>query len=298
MDITHKIHEMGNQLDRGIFPRVMNRGLVKPDDPSVLSIVPATEESHEKRSGETRPTTGSGAGAASGKRAASGSWSSSAAASVVGTSLEEQYRKEVATVLQVYPGAKVWAQAEGIWLLTESLVLPGLWQKAVFLTGVPFDGRRIVRSWGFWKGIPLRHPVWIGPRHTNCPDGSICAFEADDGAWTIGNPLVTLLDIYTVWAFRHLHLQVLQRWPGPQSARHAYERVTEFQPTELCGCNSGKLYRDCCQQMDLAGDRCHQAMNFFNAGFGVRKVPDAVVNLIRTENSPPEIGSLLPFLRV
>lgn len=163
-----------------------------------------------------------------------------------------------------------------MWLLVESGLLHGLREHAVFLIGVSYL-RAAVRSWAFW-GDPLATPSWIGPRHTNFPDGSICAFDPADRTWTFGEPIVELLDLYTVWAVRHLHLRVLGRWPGPQAVHMPYERILELNTDELCGCgNSKRRYGECCRGKDLARNRIKDAVEFFFWSGGVLRSPPAPV---------------------
>ena len=197
-------------------------------------------------------------------------------------------------MLEAYPNTRVWYQKEGLWLLTESSLLPGLWQKAVFLTGIPYVRTLAVRSWGFWVGGLYKGPVWIGPRHTNYPDGSVCAFEPADGTWHAGDSMVELLDLYTLWALRHLHLQDFGRWPGHQAVHYAHERIMELKEDEYCGCGkSNKLYGECCRVKDLAGDWVSEATTFnFEMG-GIRKPPDDIVRFICYQTEPPKIRNLL-----
>jgi hypothetical protein len=92
-------------------------------------------------------------------------------------------------------------QEGGFWMYTESALLPELGRTVSYLTGVSTD-RHFVKSWAFYSSAV--GVFWIGPRHTNFPDGSICAFEPRDGTWCFGDSLVELLDLYTVWAIRHI----------------------------------------------------------------------------------------------
>lgn len=137
-------------------------------------------------------------------------------------------------------------------------------------------------------------PVWIGPRHTNFPDGSICAFDPADSTWVLGDPLVELLDIYTIWAVRHLYLQTFGRWPGRQSVAHAAERVLEFRPDEYCGCAEGhRLYRECCMTKDLARNRIEDSLTFFWRTGGFRNPPDAVKKFVSERRELHALADLL-----
>lgn len=189
----------------------------------------------------------------------------------------------------------MWQQEDGIWLLTESMLLAGLDQKAVFLTGIPFSRERLPRGWGFWVRIPLLHPTWIGPRHTNMPDGSICAFDPKDSTWEIGGPLVTLLDLYTLWALRHLHLQAFGYWPGRQVANYVTERLMEVNPQEHCGCGGKKPYIECCCEADLKANRLFETMKFYDLGGFRRYPPPAIINFVQGSGLPPVLTDVLPF---
>jgi hypothetical protein len=290
------LKKIGHQLDDNIFPRIMNGGIVTPGEFAVITSPWAEEkidERQEKRRPETRPWTGPSGG----QRQTVRGGTPGSAPPFVCADFKNQYDGELTAVNEAYPGTRVWHQNEGLWLLTKSSLLPGLWQNAVILTGIPYVRTRTVRSWGFWMGTPLRYPTWIGPRHTNFPDGSICAFEPSDGTWKLGDPLVVLLDIYTLWALRHLHLQIFQRWPGRQVAHFVHERLTEQKLTEFCGCGSDRLYVNCCQETDHRSDRVHEAIRFFNLGGGLRTPPNAVTTFIQVQDYPPEIKDLFPMVK-
>lgn len=282
---------IGLQLDRDIFPRVKNGGNVMPSENTNPTITWAKESTNERK-GQEGSKSIAWTGPERGQRATVRPGAPSTATSIIGTCLQTQYEEELDAITKAYPGTRVWREADGLWVMHESFLLTGVWPKAVFLTGIPFDHTRIVRSWGFWVGPPLERPTWIGPRHTNFPDGSICAFEPNDGSWCLGNSLLVLLDLYTVWALRHLHLQVFKRWPGRQVAHFAYERRTELQASEFCGCGSNLTYEDCCREDDLNGDLVVQAMEYFDQGGGRRNPPDEVMQFIYRQERPPRIKDL------
>jgi hypothetical protein len=170
--------------------------------------------------------------------------------------------------------------------------LRGIRQAALFLTGISY-ARAAVRSWGFWTNL-VTPPGWIGPRHTNFPDGSICAFFPDDNTWVPGDPLVELLDLYSLWALRHLHLRTVGRWPGAQAPCHPYERLLEFGEREYCSCGSGLHYAQCCRAADLARNRIADAVNFnlLTRGYN-RRPPDTVVGFMSGHQSrPPRLADM------
>lgn len=291
-EVNATLQQIGRQLDDYIFPRVKNGGAVMPSEPAVSSATLGVEK-HNARSRQRRSETRPRQGTAGREGPPRGSWPTRQTAPLVRTGIRTQYEGELDTVLEAYPGTQVWRQEEGLWLLTESSLLPGFQQRALFLTGISF-ARGSVRGWGFWCDC-LVNPTWIGPRHTNFPDGSICAYEPTDGTWMIGDHIVELLDLYTLWALRHLHLQVLGRWPGRQAVRHPYERILELRADEHCGCGkTDKLYGECCREKDLARNQVADAVNFIVATEGgLRKPPDAVTRFIRKQIEPPQFSDLL-----
>lgn len=179
-----------------------------------------------------------------------------------------------------------------MWLLSESSVVQGLDRAATFLVAFCWS-KAAVRGWGFWRDSAITGR-WIGPRHTNFPDGSICAFDPADGTWVFGNSIVGLLDLYTVWALRHLHLESFGRWPGPQAVFHPYERRLEFHLDESCGCGSDKMYRNCCAPRDgarrVVPDFVSFALRF--AG-GLREPPARVAQFVLNLAQPPPIFTVM-----
>ena len=275
--ITQTLQEIGLQLDQDVFPRIYNGGVVRPRTPTVIPLTQGRKaNSHEQaRQRAGRPATGPRTWTAGRPWASSGrrSGSPSAAASLVYPNLWE----ELDAVHHSYPDTRVWLQDEGVWLLTKSRLLQGLWKQATFLTAIPFNKESRASSWAFWTS--LISIQWIGPRHTNYyPNGSICAFELKDGTWVIGDNILKLLDLYSLWALRHLHLEMLGRWPGQQFVHHPYERLTELHDDELCGCeNPQGLYEDCCKPVDLSCDFIKQAFDYWKTTREVKREPPQAI---------------------
>jgi len=188
-----------------------------------------------------------------------------------------------------------------MWLHATSAILSGLARTATFIVALPFRPGAGPRAWGFWNAAGQY--CWIGPRHTNFQDGSICAFAPSDGAWSEGADLRTLLDIYSVWALRHLHLEVFGRWPGKQYALfggspkvQAYYRRIECKDDELCGCGSeARRYAECCKPSDLHWDLT-QLMPLFlhevKGGFSSRRPPPSIVDLVEGRSALPRIADV------
>ena len=285
------LRAIGQQLDRGVYPRVMCGGLVAPND-SAVPYDDGRETQHVcAKSGSEAGAEGARARAPSSGEASSPpprrSWPPSATASLVGGSLAARYQAEVERLPAFYPGARVWVQEQGLWLLTGSALLPASSSDATFLTGISYSVPAI-RSWGFW-GSPNFPVTWIGPRHTNCPDGSVCAFDSIDGTWCLGDPLVDLLDLYSLWALRHLHLRLFGRWPGLQSVPFPFERRAELKDDELCGCGESHLtYGKCCQTKDMAEAPIVSSIRY-SISFGLRRPPDAILRFVREQVRPPAL---------
>jgi hypothetical protein len=198
------LESIGRQLDQGIFPAVKNGGIVVPSELTVPFSVLGAEHRHDKFGRDARSAPGAWPGIPPWQGSFPGPRQTGEAAPIIDAGLQAKYEAQLDAVEVAYPGVQVWHQGYGFWMLTHSALLPGLQRSAAFLTAVPFY-QATPRSWGFWRGIPI-DVAWIGPRHTNFPDGSICAFEPTDGSWVIGDSLVALLDLFTLWSLRHVYL--------------------------------------------------------------------------------------------
>lgn len=285
------LREIGAQLDQNRFPAIHNGGVVVPSSAPVVAPLLGTEMANA-----TRRPIGSAAGLWQGPAPWQGPTRRPRPPRRTTPATRRRYRAsyeaQLDDVWKAYPETRAWFQDEGMWLLTNSTVLNGLGKRATFLIAIPFDPQQRVRSWGFWTtAIGVQ---WIGSRHTNWPDGDICAYTPADGTWRPGASLVKLLDLNTLWALRQLHLEEFGRWPGRHSAPHPYERITELRGDEFCGCENGHLlYRDCCQAADLAEDRGRIAIDFcrrYLAG-GLRAPPRELVEFVMRRSDPPQVRS-------
>lgn len=285
------LREIGAQLDQNRFPVIHNGGVVVPSSASVDAPLLGTEKA-DATLRPIGPAARPWSGTASGQRTTGRPRPARRTSSAARRRYKTTYEALLEDVWTAYPETRVWFQEEGMWLLTNSAVLNGLGKKATFLVAVPFDPQLRVRSWGFWTtaiGV-----CWIGPRHTNWPDGDICAYTPADLTWRPGASLVKLLDLNTLWALRQLHFEELGRWPGRHSAPHPYERITELRADEFCGCENGHLlYRDCCLAADLAADRARIAIDFCRRylASGLRAPPHEVVEFVMRRSDPPQVRS-------
>jgi len=289
LSVQAQLREIGLLLDADIYPYVFNDGVLAPAG-SVIDV-PSVGAGKNYESGSTyRSSTGTRQGAAGWQRQTGKSGACHSPASPGCKRLQTHYIEQLDDVVAVYPQTTFWLQNKGLWLWVESAVLPGLKRRATFLIAVPYSRGMKVQAWAFWS-TALGHQ-WIGPRHTNAIDGSICAFNPTDGTWKEGGKLSRLIDLYTFWAFRQLHDEVVGWWPGRQTAEFAYERLTESNDNEWCGCRfDAPRYSECCKQADLKADRYAIAMEFIGGflKFRPRKPPHAVISVLALANQPPEI---------
>jgi hypothetical protein len=258
---------IGRELDQDKYPIGRRGGIVKPGQ-SIASNVPQPGEGNDDGQGTRRSETEPGQRAARGQGQTRRAWAPDSSASLIGRSGSEALESALSGLQEAYPGALVERRDDGFWLRATSRLLEGSSRWAQFVVAVPHDAGWGLQAWGFWQD-----GSWIGPRHTNFPLGSICAFFPSDGTWRMGDSFVTLLDIYSLWAVRHLHLEIFGRWPGRQKARWPFERIVEARPDELCGCGSMLKYTNCCRQEDLHCDFELMRQEFLREALGGRRTP-------------------------
>jgi hypothetical protein len=284
-----RVRTIGLGLDDQVFPSVAVGGFVLPKD-DISVHIEQKEQCHVEsaRGSEAR----SGERTARRERKARGSWPAGPAPQVVRISTAAAYEEQFAELKAAYPASQMWVERDGIWVVVHSSLVEGLDREAVFLVALPFDTNRTTQAWGFWSRGCLAFAQWIGPRHTNFPFGSICAFDHLDNVWTTGDSLVLLLDLYSVWAVRHLYADRFGRWPGSQTARWAHERQIECREDELCGCGSlDKTYAECCLASDLLRDKLVDAAVFlFETGGGERFPPIELLQFLRSQSRPPPMA--------
>lgn len=288
------LRQIGAALNRNGSLRVHIDGVISVDHQTQKENADERQRAR-RRAARPRQRAARRQGAPSGSR-------TSGAASRVGRELQQAYESHLRPAGEAYPTLATYPDKDGLWLLVKSSILPGLTREATFLVALPYRSGVGPRAWGFWTetGSP---PRWIGPRHTNFQDGTICAFAPTDGAWAEGGDLRTLLDLYTVWAARQLFLEVFGLWPGKQYtilagplALQVLYRLSECKDDELCACGSETLrYADCCKPGDLKWNRMELIENFMQAipgGFTSRKPPDHVVGFIDGRASLPSMAEV------
>lgn len=300
-EVLSVLRLIGAALDERRTVRVIDGGIV------VLKEEPATTEEVEIDYGQRsrRPAAGSRQRTAGRERTPGGSRPPRKGSRV--RSLVSGYERQLEDVEKAYPGAKLYRDEHGLWLFAPSLILEGIGRRAIFLMALPDTPEVEPRGWALWQEDgDLR---WIGPRHTNFFDGSVCAFSsAKDSIWQPGDDLLTLLDIYSVWALRHLHLEIFGRWAGRQHALldqrgepDPYYRMIEFQPDELCSCQSGNRYGQCCRSRDLRHNllTAKAAFERRHGGRSIRdrKPPSSVVKFAAGNGPIPAIAEAHEILR-
>jgi hypothetical protein len=278
---------IGNQLDEHVVPRVADGGIVVLSETAV-PLTKSMEKSYGRKA-KGGSAAGPRQGSAGRQGPPRGPWPSGAPAPAVRSDLQTQIEEQLSALRQQYPGTQLWKQDSGIWLLVRSHLLHGLKKHAIFAVVIDYT-TALVRSWGFWRST-VTPGSWIGPRHTN-GDGSVCAF---DGSWSWEVSLVTLIDLYSLWAIRHLYLEVFGRWPGSHVAHLRGEKLLEFGPDEYCGCADGtKKYGFCCMANDLAEGRIERSLAFAWLGGSTRQSPINVTRFVREVRDPPTVHELLP----
>lgn len=246
------LQRIGEELDLHQTLRVLRGGVVQPSTSRPLSHLLGEVSAHDgarKPAGSERPATGQGQGAAEGNPA--GTRPGPSAGQVVRErGVEAKFVTDIegATDAQEgYPQLRARLAGPIIWLEGEIDPVPGLGRAARVRISYPMDTTIPVRAWAWWqKG------KWIGPRHTNYGEGSICAYEVTDRSWTRAMPLIRYIDQVAGWITRHIYLAEFGRWPGQQVLHTARERLRQHQPGEICGaCRSGQPYELCHKLADM-----------------------------------------------
>lgn len=246
-----RLVELGELLHRDEYPHVGTDGRVmpEPDHPGNGPGEGAGDDVQREEGGSEGPEARQGQGTA----AANTSAADPEALLIGQPGLTEEVRHDLGVAMSAYPSMRLRLVPPVVWLLTENTPITGLSDKAYVLTVVSMDARRflagrttVAASWAWWD-VGIR----IGPRHTNYGDGSVCSFEPSQHTWTVGQPLVRLLDLHAVWVARHVFLRYLGSWPGDQTLHTAHERLAEHRPGELCGCGSFRPYEACHREADL-----------------------------------------------
>lgn len=193
--------------------------------------------------------------------------------------LRDRYLGFRPEILLYYPSAQLREVDHGLWLTTRiyplGLAGPCYWL-CLFL---PDQAAISPKAFAFYRLSPVPRPV--GPRHTNFPDGSICAFTDDDDAWRPGDNPKILLNLYAEWLVCYLFFRLEKRWPGGQVGLDATYRQREFDSREWCDCGSGNRYGDCHYQSDATEVEQLKESGRYEP-LPDRVVPEAIINFAKS----------------
>lgn len=205
--------------------------------------------------------------------------------------LKERYLGFRPEILLYYPSARFREVDHGLWVTARIYPLrvsgPCYWL-CLFL---PNNAVHSPKAFAFYRLSPIPRPV--GPRHTNFPDGSICAFTDDDDAWRPGDSPKILLNLYAEWLVCQLFLRIEKRWPGRQVGLDATYRQAEFGVLEWCHCDSGKPYGICHYQSDATQVEELKASGRYEQ-LPDRVVPNTIIKFAKSRWSRlPDLQQLL-----
>lgn len=289
------LQRIGTDLGEDVYPVVHDGGIVEP----ALSRRQISEPGKETFYGEER-TRGSAAGKRerttggswpSGRSSPTGSGSTCTASSFL-SKLNDEVLADLLGVAGAYRQVRLRATPDLVWLLNCVTPIRGLDDSAILITAYPLDPSYEVTSWAWWgPGI-----MWIGPRHTNFVGGSVCAFQPKDGTWYRGQPLIKLIDLQVLWVVRHLYLREFDYWPGRQELHAAYERLRDHRPREMCGCDSGQQYEECCRERDERMDPIDRILKAPNES--ERKPPSILTEFVfGHRKTAPFLPDLVSYIR-
>lgn len=276
-DLLEQLRELGQALDIGKLVSVYDGGRVDFSDVGQQEEIDYVEREATRGSGA-----GSGKRAERPRRSSGGAWPSHQAPHFRAESARALYSTDAQSLTEYYSASFIEDEL-GIWVAAKGKPLGRRGPCFHFLVALPFNQTIMPRAWAF-RGIG-NSPIPAGLRHTNFPDASICAFTKDNQAWDFSDGIVRLLDLYSVWTLKQLHLSVLGWWPGPQVGQLAFYRRLEFRSRERCGCLSGKRYGDCHQATDLLTDQSIGREEFrrsFACDFEDRHLPGCITQAARS----------------
>ena len=295
------LRRIGLSLGSEKYPRVLRGGTLVLGEPDPYISTPGEEYKNEGRSHQGGSSARSRAGSTKRQGTARGSTAQGSGETHSSASVFSQQRLrdacgvEVEGVGRAYPQAREWLTPDAAWLAIPVEPVRNVGAAALLVTAYPFSTALPVQSWAWWKT-----GIWIGPRHTNYPNGSICAFEVKDGTWRRSHPLEVLIDLQVLWIARHAHLLCFGSWPGRQVLHTPYERLAEHQPVETCGgCRSGLPYNVCCFRSDKMIPLVSRTVEFYGRyrTFN-RRPPKPLIDFVSCHRDGPptlaEVGTQPP----
>lgn len=266
------VSELGLALHNGLGVAANNRGEIVVE-----------RRSNEDQSNECERTEEPSGPAARSWEGRQGSQAASDSAYALFGPRRCHFESQLTEVRQHYPETRFASDKAGLWFRVPVYPLGGQSPRATILCCVPDDRRARITSWAYWD--ERSQIAWVGPRHTNYPDGAVCAFPLI-GYWTDQNGLVSYFDRVCEWLVRQLFLKFEKYWPGPQEGpMGAYYRISEGLPQELCFCGSNKLYYSCCRGVDLLTDQTRERLAFLGKSsqtdIGKQKPPKLITRFLQ-----------------
>ena len=281
------LKEVGLALFEGRTLQVGKQGIV--------SVMPCDQRKDEKGydNGERQRTHGSAT--RSRKRRQGARRAPASERTIRSGNLSGIYGAALPEVRDAYGTVRTFNDADGMWLAVRARPLGSDGPQATFIIGLPSKVGYGPRSWAFWSGDAS---PWIGHRHTNYPDGSICAFPPHT-VWFDGDSLLQLIDFYSQWSARHIYHSVFDRWPGTQTDIGPWYRLNEFKLGELCSCGSGRDYYRCHRLLDLLEKQSEIEKSFLiqsgGLAVGAQRPPAAVSDFAGNLNGrPPPLSQVHP----
>lgn len=265
---------VGEAIDNDVYPSVFQNGLVD-------LVAPEGGPSKEQANGERQRARGSAAGSRS--RTEAGSRRASGQTASVRGGDQQAARVPVLEELHLAYPTQFIEGDHGLWIVVTSSPLGVGGPQITFVVAYPYADKVVPKAWAYWKLGEF--PKFIGPRHTNFPDASICAFVPNDATWRRADGLVALIDLYSTWVIRHLFLRYFGRWPGQQFGPSALYRRTEFSSDEWCGCDSRARYGECHEAADqsLPDDEARaEHRRVMGSDYCTRKPPKSVTKFVRS----------------
>lgn len=269
--LVARLKAIGEALDTGQQAFVFDEGFVRLSDEPESEVI--TDVAGQKAGPQSRSRPG--------QRART--WGAQAARDPFRSdALEAAYGTEFRILAQHYQ-ALAFEERNGLWIVVPSKPLGPQGPEVHFVVALPINKQIPPRAWALER--VGRSARFMSLKHTNFPDASVCAFPHGYVSWPNPEGILGLIDIFTLWAVRKLHRDLLGWWPGPQVGACSHYRLKEFDPREDCGCGSQKRYGSCHMARDVLEEPKAAKAEFrrlFNCDFDDRIPPNAILDFARS----------------
>jgi hypothetical protein len=204
-------------------------------------------------------------------------------------SLIEDYKAHLAEV-RLYFDITTIDTDDGLWLIAPMWPIGKSGPRFNVALFLPNNRFVTPTAFGFRSSGQLARQ--ISKKHTNSPEGSICAWSDGDIKWEPGDSPFLLLRLYAEWLLCQLYYRSEGCWPGRQSGLNEVYRWNEFKPNEWCDCGSKKRYGECHQSSDAALVAYLRLQGKSVAPL-IRETPKSVLKFARSGwRKPPPINDL------